>query len=83
MKAGFDYYRAYTENAQFNQANSQEIKIPVLAIGGEFALGNNVGNAVSPFAKNLTNVNLKNSGHYVPEEQPQVFIDHLLKFIKN
>jgi len=81
MKVGFDYYRAFAENAHFNKNNIKTFKIPILAIGGAHALGKNVGNALTPFSKTLTNVSLDNSGHYVPEEQPEKFSNKLIEFI--
>ena len=81
MKIGFDYYRAFTENAHYNKKNIKPFSIPVLAIGGEHALGKNVGNAVLPYSKHLINISLENSGHYVPEEQPQIFSHKIIEFI--
>lgn len=83
MAAGFEYYRAYEKNAIYNKANIKTLSLPVLAIGGEKALGLNVGNALTPFVKNLVNVSLLNSGHYVPEEQPEALITELKKLINN
>lgn len=81
MKAGFDYYRAYQENATYNSSTISTISIPILAIGGEKALAENVGKAVQPYAKSIEIISLPNSGHYVPEEQPKLFVDTLLQFL--
>jgi pimeloyl-ACP methyl ester carboxylesterase len=81
MKVGFDYYRAFMQNAKFNKNNIKTFNIPILAIGGTHALGKNVGNALLPYTKNLINLSLENSGHYVPEEQPKIFSEKLIEFI--
>lgn len=82
MEAGFNYYRAFLANSTFNKVNIRILKVPILAIGGEFALSKSVGNALIPYSTKLTNISMPNTGHYVVEEQPEIFIDHLFNFIK-
>ena len=83
LKAGFDYYRAYQASAEFNLSHIKKLTIPILAIGGEFALQENVGLAVKPYSENLKIISLKNSGHYVPEEQPKQLSELIINQIKN
>lgn len=70
---GFNYYRAFPESARKNKENLHQLNIPIFAIGGEYAVGANVDSAF----KNISNPTIKvvkNSGHYIPEEQPQELI---------
>ena len=76
---GFGYYRNFTTSASQNKAVTQRLKVPVLAVGGESALGMNVGIAMQKVAGNVTNVSLPACGHYVPEEQPGMLTDLILK----
>ena len=82
LKAGFDYYRAYKNSSEFNKLNIRKLNVPILAIGGEFALGKNVGLALEPYSEKLTTVSLNESGHYIPEEQPKKLIELIKQFIK-
>lgn len=82
MKAGFDYYRNFSVNAAYNKKFIQKINVPILAIGGEYALAKNVGEAVVPYSSHLQNISMKNSGHYIAEEQPQEFVDILVDFLR-
>ena len=82
MKNSFEYYRAFTKSAVQNREFSNKINIPVLAIGGEFAMAENVGNALNKIAINVQSKTIKNCGHYVPEEQPDIVVETFLNFIK-
>jgi pimeloyl-ACP methyl ester carboxylesterase len=85
MRAGFEYYRAFPENAEQNKALSEtKLKIPVLAIGGDIypALGGDLPgnitlNSTQALAANVTGITVPLSGHYIAEEQP-VFLVKLL-----
>ena len=35
------------------------------------------------FTQNVTGITVPNSGHYIPEEQPQFLVDQLFKFFGN
>jgi pimeloyl-ACP methyl ester carboxylesterase len=39
-----------------------------------------VANAVKAMAQNVTGIKVPNSGHWIPEEQPQFVIKQLAKF---
>ena len=83
MKNGFDYYRAFSLSSDQNKLFNSMLKIPVLAIGGETAMSNNVGLAMSSIASNVQSISFKNCGHYIPEEQPSELIKILMDFIKD
>jgi pimeloyl-ACP methyl ester carboxylesterase len=55
--------------------------MPVLAIGGEKANGALLGQQMKIVATDATMVVLKDTGHWVLEEQPKHTTDALLKFL--
>ena len=55
--------------------------MPVLAIGGEKANGEPLGNQMKIVASDAKMVVLKNTGHWVLEEQPKETTEELLKFL--
>jgi pimeloyl-ACP methyl ester carboxylesterase len=61
--------------------------VPVLAVGGTYypGLGGNAtGNialyAMKALAQNVQGITVPNSGHFIPEEQPQFVIKQLADF---
>ena len=91
MRAGFEYYRAFPQDAIQNQNYSKtKLTMPVLALGGSYipALGGNITMpsiiyAMKILAQNVTGITVPISGHFIPEEQPQFLIDQLFKFFRN
>ena len=91
LRGSFEHHRAFPIDAQQNKETAKsKITTPVLALGGDVypALGGDIpGNfAYSPLqslASNVTGIIVPLSGHWIPEEQPQFVIDHLLKFFGN
>lgn len=81
MSNGFGYYRAFTKSADQNRSFQQKLAIPVLAIGGESAVGASIGAAMNKIATTVTTKVVPNCGHYVPEERPSEFTETLLEFI--
>lgn len=82
LQGGFGYYRAFAESARQNREAQTTLHIPVLAIGGEYALGEQMGNALKAIAPHITSTAVKSSGHYVPEEQPEVLIELMANLYK-
>ncbi len=88
MRAGFEYYRAFPQDAIQNLNYSKtKLTMPVLAVGGSYypALGGNAtGNptlyAMKALAQNVHGITVPNSGHFIPEEQPQFVIKQLTNF---
>jgi pimeloyl-ACP methyl ester carboxylesterase len=88
MRAGFEYYRAFPQDAIQNMNYSKtKLPMPVLAvIGGyiPFVGGNVTGNYVPygmhALAQNVRGIQVPNSGHWIPEEQPQFVIKALDNF---
>jgi pimeloyl-ACP methyl ester carboxylesterase len=88
MRAGFEYYRAFPEDAMQNQNYSKtKLTMPVLALGGAYlpVLGGNITMpsiiyGMQQLAENVQGIRVTNSGHFIPEEQPQFVINQLSNF---
>ena len=55
--------------------------MPVLAIGGEKANGTLLGQQMKIVASNATMIVLKDTGHWILEENPEETTDALMKFL--
>lgn len=82
LKNGFNYYRAFSESSEANIQLKKQLEIPVLAVGGSYAVGYGVGKSVESITTNLKSVAITNCGHYIPEEKPVEFSQMLLDFIE-
>jgi pimeloyl-ACP methyl ester carboxylesterase len=83
LRAGFEYYRAIFEDAEQNKEYAKEkLNIPILAIGGEAAIGNRTMASFQNVASNVTGITLPNTGHFIPEEKPDVVVRQILDFFK-
>lgn len=82
LQYGFEYYRAFTTSAQVNKAAVHRLQIPVLALGGQYALGAYMGAALQQMA-DPTVIVVGDAGHYVPEEQPVATVQYILEMIDN
>ena len=83
MRAGFEYYRAVFEDAEQNKEYAKEkLKIPILTIGGEAAIGNFTTTSFQRVANNVTGITLSNTGHFIPEERPNFLTKQILDFFK-
>src|SRR5918999_1407535 len=88
MRAGFEHYRAFPEDAIQNQNYSKtKLTMPVLALGGGY-IPTFGGNITMPtviygmeiLAENVTGITVPNSGHFIPDEQPDVVVKLLNNF---
>lgn len=81
LNGGLGYYRAMDLDAEHNRAFAEtKLRMPVLAIGGQFATGAVVGDVMSQVAENVRSVVMERSGHWVAEEQPEKLIALLTEF---
>jgi pimeloyl-ACP methyl ester carboxylesterase len=82
MDAAFDYCRNIEEDMRFNKSRFRE-KLPIrlLAVGGDHAIPN-MGESLKPFFQDVTSLVIKDSGHFVPEEQPEALARALLAFLQ-
>jgi pimeloyl-ACP methyl ester carboxylesterase len=90
MRAGFEYYRAFPEDAMQNQNYSQtNLTMPVLALGaGDIPAFGGRSNptallGMQQSAESVTGIIVPDSGHFIAEEQPQFVINQLSNFFGN
>jgi pimeloyl-ACP methyl ester carboxylesterase len=70
-EAGYDYYRAFPQNAADNVAHATpKLTVPVLAMGGQYSFGPAVAASFGNVATDVHQVVAPGSGHYIPEEVP-------------
>jgi len=82
MRAGWAYFVSFQQAARdFAELSRTMLGMPVLAVGGEKANGDVLGRQAKLVATNATVVVLKNTGHWVMEENPKESLDALLKFL--
>lgn len=82
LRKGFDYYRAFAASATQNKSYRQKLQLPILAIGGADAQAANVGVALQKISSTeIIALTIEDCGHYIVEEQPELFIKHALSFL--
>ena len=82
MRAGWAYFVSFPQAAKDFAALSQtKLTMPVLAIGGEKANGALLGEQMKLVATDVTVVVLKNTGHWLMEENTKETTDALVKFL--
>jgi pimeloyl-ACP methyl ester carboxylesterase len=82
MKAGWSYFASFPQTAKdFAQLSQTKLTMPVLSIGGEKSLGEVLGQQMKVVATDVTVVVLKDTGHWILEENPKGTTDALLKFL--
>jgi pimeloyl-ACP methyl ester carboxylesterase len=82
MRAGWGYFISFPQDAKdFAQLSQTKLTMPVLSIGGEKSLGDVLGQQMRLVASNVTVTVLKNTGHWILEENFQETSEALLKFL--
>lgn len=84
MNAAWKYFESFPQTAiDMEKMSKIKLSMPVLSIGGDKSLGNALSQQVKLIAHNvnITNVIVKNSGHWVLEEQPTQTINAILEFL--
>lgn len=83
LRAGFDYYRAIPETIRQNtERATRMLEMPVLAIGAEHATNDAPLVTLQGHATDLRGAIVADCGHFVMEEAPQAFVEHLLGFLQ-
>jgi pimeloyl-ACP methyl ester carboxylesterase len=84
MRAGFEVYRAFGQDADDNQAtlkHNGKLGLPVLAVGGAMSsTGPFVEEMMNEVAENVTGVRIPGASHFIPEENPEAFASAVLDF---
>jgi len=82
MRAGWAYFISFPQTAKdFAQFSHTKLTMPVLVIGGEKSRGDALGREAKEAASNVSVVILKNTGHWLMEENPKETMDALVKFL--
>jgi len=82
MRAGWAYFVSFSQAAaDFAKLARIKLPMPVLSIGGEKSLGAFLGQQMKLVASSVTTVTIKDSGHWLLEEQGQETSDALLRFL--
>jgi len=82
IRAGWAYFIAFPQTAKdFAQFAQTKLNMPVLVIGGEKSRGDGLGREAKQVASNVNVVILKNSGHWLMEENPKQTMDALINFL--
>jgi pimeloyl-ACP methyl ester carboxylesterase len=82
MRAGWAYFVSFPQAAKdFAQLAQTRLTMPVLSIGGEKSLGELLGNQMKLVASDVTVVVLKDTGHWILEENPKETTAALVKFL--
>jgi pimeloyl-ACP methyl ester carboxylesterase len=75
------YRAAFTTIDQTTPLKKSKVELPVLAIGGEKALGAKVAQMVEAVAINVTEKVIPACGHFIPEEKPAEFMHLFQEFV--
>ncbi len=83
MHSAFNQFAAFTEDAADNKAVAArgKLNMPVLALGGDHSFGTQMGEIMALVAINVTTGVIKDSGHWVMEEQPAETTAAIVEFI--
>src|ERR1700724_2369208 len=82
MRAAWAYFASWPQLAKdFAQLSQTKLTMPVLSIGGERSLGNELAAQMKLVATDVTVVVLKDTGHWIMEERPRETMDALVKFL--
>jgi len=82
MRAAWRYFASWPQLAKdFAQLSQTKLTMPVLSIGGEKSLGNQLGAQMKLVADNVTVIVLPNTGHWILEEKPKETTNALVNFL--
>ena len=84
LRAGLEFYRAFLADEKFNQAQKNAIDVPIVLAGSDHGVGQlnfKVAESLRKYGcSNVTTEIIKNSGHYVAEEQPEIVAELIERF---
>ncbi len=71
----------FRAGGKFNKKQfKSKLPIRLLAVGGQYSIPN-MGDLLRPYFQDVKSVVISDSGHFVPEEQPEALVKALLAFI--
>jgi pimeloyl-ACP methyl ester carboxylesterase len=82
MRGGFEYFRAFSEDARQNkQYFKNKLSMPVLSLGGAQSLGPTMVSMAKEVATNVRGGVIERCGHWVADERPEYITEQLLAFL--
>lgn len=83
MRAGFNQFAAFDQDARDNQAfvAKGKLTMPVLAVGGEKSFGPTMAVVMRAAATDVTELVIPDSGHWLMEEQPSATVAAVRDFL--
>src|ERR1700720_1893152 len=82
MRAAWAYFASWPQlSKDFAQLSQTKLTMPVLSIGGDKSLGNQLAEQMKLVSSDPTIVVLKETGHWILEERPKETTDALVKFL--
>jgi pimeloyl-ACP methyl ester carboxylesterase len=82
MRAAWQYFVSWPQTAKdFAELSRTKLTMPVLSIGGEKSLGQELAQQMKLVSTNVTVVILPDTGHWILEERPKETTDALVKFL--
>lgn len=83
MRAAFAQFNSIPQDEKDNQVSMRtKLTMPVLAIGGEKSFGANEAIVMRNAASDVTEVVIRDAGHWLMEEQPGPTIDAIAGFLR-
>jgi pimeloyl-ACP methyl ester carboxylesterase len=83
MRGMLGYYRAVlTDMEQNKELMPNKLKTPILALGGDVGSAPDLFESVQPLGHDVKGGVIKDSGHYIPEEQPGALASEIVKFVE-
>lgn len=82
MRASWEYFVSWPDLAKdFAQMSQTKLTMPTLSIGGDKSLGEALGQQTKLVASDVTIVIIKDSGHWILEEQLKQTTDAVMNFL--
>jgi pimeloyl-ACP methyl ester carboxylesterase len=84
MRGMLGYYRAVLEDIEQNKEYmGRKLDLPVLALGGDVGSAPDLYERVRPLGHDVRGGVIAQSGHYIPEEQPEALSLEITRFIES
>ena len=83
MRSAFSQFAAFAQDAADNKALADKgrLGMPVLALGGDHSFGGQMGDIMRLVASDVTDGVIRDSGHWVMEEQPARTTTAIVEFV--
>lgn len=82
LRGGFEYYRAYDEDAENNAVHAETpLEMPVFALGGEASFRTLPIRDMDAVATDVDGEVVERAGHWIPEERPEYLVDRIDAFL--